>query len=628
MKSFYILFFSLILSGNYIFAQTVTITVDPTQNQHTISPWIYGKNNSLSDNPAKPLTASDWALINDAGVRMFRDNGGNNSTKYNWRKKLSSHPDWYNNVYSHDWDYTASTLFSNTQNTQILMAFQLLGYAASNTNNNFDDYDYTQANGPINTSQNWAGGGGPVAYGGNGGSGDPSLYLETWPADSTVGILDQWTSLGLDANRYVYWNMDNEPGIWEYTHDDVAGSPNNPTAEDYIQKYVAVAKAVKSKNSNLKLLGPVSPNEWQWYTWNNSKVSYNGSSYCWMEYFIMRIAEEQQATGIKLLDVLDVHFYPGTQGDPTGTLQLHRVWFDQTYNYPGANGVKVSGSLSWDNTITKEYFFERCNQWLTQYMGPDHGVRFSVSEYGSIDNSDPNVVACWYASTLGTFAQNPVEVFTPWNWYIGQWEILHLFSNYFGKASVQASSSLDSLVSGYASLTGKGDSLIVVVVNRNQTSSNTVTLDLQNFTPSSSVVNGYQLASLPSSETFVSKTNNALTSKTFSVSSNSISMTVPSLSVTLIQIPTSRPVAITGVVASQDQSIRVFPNPAREFIQIESSGYSDELQIRVEDASGRVYQSENIPKGQALNVQNLTPGMYFLKIRENDRVSIQKIIKQ
>lgn len=56
------------------------------------------------------MTALTWQRYRDAGITMFRESGGNNSTKYNWRKKLTSHPDWYNNVYAHDWDYAARSL--------------------------------------------------------------------------------------------------------------------------------------------------------------------------------------------------------------------------------------------------------------------------------------------------------------------------------------------------------------------------------------------------------------------------------------------------------------------------------------------------------------------------------------
>jgi hypothetical protein len=75
---------------NSLFAQNVTVTVNAAKDKKPISPYLYGRNNTF-DKPA--------SFYNDAGLRFVRMNGGNNATKYNWRKKISSHPDWYNNVY-------------------------------------------------------------------------------------------------------------------------------------------------------------------------------------------------------------------------------------------------------------------------------------------------------------------------------------------------------------------------------------------------------------------------------------------------------------------------------------------------------------------------------------------------
>ena len=46
--------------------------------------------------------------------------------------------------------------------------------------------------------------------------------------------------------------MDNEPSIWNSTHDDVA--LDSETAEEYIQKYFKVAKAARAKYPEIKLV--------------------------------------------------------------------------------------------------------------------------------------------------------------------------------------------------------------------------------------------------------------------------------------------------------------------------------------------------------------------------------------
>ena len=69
----------------------------------------------------------------DAGIHFLRANNGNNSTRYNWRHKMTVHPDWFNNVYAHDWDITAKKVLDKMPGVDAMYAFQLTGYAASST---------------------------------------------------------------------------------------------------------------------------------------------------------------------------------------------------------------------------------------------------------------------------------------------------------------------------------------------------------------------------------------------------------------------------------------------------------------------------------------------------------------
>ena len=252
--------------------------------------------------------------------------------------------------------------------------------------------------------------------------------------------------------------MDNEPECWNSTHDDVM--PEAIPAEEYIKRYVAVATKARALFPDIKIVGPVFTNEWFWYNWQNGTVPDRqnpNKKYSWVEYFIKRIAEEQKRTGVRLLDVLDFHLYPSVNQNIRRevTLQLHRMFYDTTYDYPGANGCKVVNG-GWDNNITKEYIFKRSNDWLDKYMGAGHGVTMGMSEMGSLYD-EPNVIAVCYASLLGTFAENNVELFTPWDWYKGQWEVLHLFTRYTGSIAVSSTSSQNNLASAYSSLNAGKD---------------------------------------------------------------------------------------------------------------------------------------------------------------------------
>ena len=534
----------------------VEIIVDASQGRNPISPYIYGKNNSLSDNPSNPISANTWEMYRQVGLKMFRENGGNNATKYNWRRKLSSHPDWYNNVYAHDWDYEAQSLQNNMPGARGMWAFQLIGYAAKNNLNNFNDWAYNGSQWWEGVTNNWAGCGGPDA-----GDGDPDLYLMAWPADSTVGILDKWfnvSGLGLDEDMFQYWNMDNESEIWFGTHDDIM--PVQISAEEYMQRYFEVAKKARVKFPGIKLVGPVPCNEWFWYNWSDGKVSYNGSSYPWLEYFILRVGEEQLSSGTRLLDVLDVHFYPSIS-NADDIVQFHRIWFDEDYNYPGANGVKVTDPNGWNNNITNEYIFGRCNAWLEEYIGPDHGVTFSVSETG-LNTNNPDVVAIWYASNLGVFADNGVEFFTPWEWENEMWEVLHLFSRYAKNTRVSSFSDTEELVSVYSSINTTLDSLTVILINRSLSESNDVNVNLANFSIQNGEYESLMLNDLTGDMTFISHTNNALTQGTVVVTENTFNISLPALSITAILLNgEGNPSALDKTPDNYIFEINNYPNP-------------------------------------------------------------------
>src|SRR5450759_3671171 len=159
IKLFSVLFL-LFLSGTIsAFAQDVVVTVNATDGKKAVSPYIYGRNGSFSNSFGTTASAADIALVKDAGVNLTRENGGNNATKYNWRKKISSHPDWYNNVYDHDWDAMSKNIVANVPDMQVMWAFQLIGKVASNKNNNFNDWGYNQSQSWSGCAQNLAGGG-------------------------------------------------------------------------------------------------------------------------------------------------------------------------------------------------------------------------------------------------------------------------------------------------------------------------------------------------------------------------------------------------------------------------------------------------------------------------------------
>ena len=543
----------------------IDITVDANAGIKKISPYLYGRNiDKISDGDAE-VPEEESAFINqmlDAGIHMLRANNGNNATRYNWRHKMTVHPDWYNNVYSHNWAITAQKVLDKMPGVDAMYAFQLTGYAASSTDYNFPDWNWKQEHGTYATQTFDLAGGGEVSEDGKTliKAGDPSLYNMEWPADSTVAIIPHWKDeLKFDMSRFKYWSMDNEMEIWRGTHSDL----DLPVTGDFlVERYIDVAKKARAQWKDIKLTGPVAANEWQWC----SVSSYNKEdrpkgedrNYCWLEYFIMKVAEEQKKSDVRLLDVFDIHWYP-SEKDYESRMNWHRVLFDTTYNYPGANGIKMVGG-NWDNKITKEYIFVRINQWLEKYFGKDHGITFGITETSILDN-DPMVTALTYASFLGTMQDNGVEIFTPWTWGDGMYETVHLFSRYGHPNRVQSTSSNDTLVSAYSSISNKGDSLTVIFVNRAEKDAQDVNLNLANFA-SDGKVKTLTLQNLKG-ETFVSHTSNALkenavganaqggTTTATGYSINRFKMTLPAKSITAVLLTTTTPKQIDAIAPTR-----------------------------------------------------------------------------
>ena len=347
--------------------------------------------------------------------------------------------------------------------------------------------------------------------------------------------------------------------IWRGTHSDL----DLPVTGDFlVERYIDVAKKARAAWGDIKLTGPVVANEWFWC----SVSSYNKQDrpkgpdrdYCWLEYFIMKVAEAQKSSGTRLLDVFDIHWYP-SEKDYESRVNWHRVLFDTTYNYPGANGIKMVNG-GWDNDNQKEYIFKRINDWLEKYFGKDHGITLGITET-DLNDSDPMVTALIYASFLGTMQDNGVEIFTPWTWGDGMYETVHLFSRYGHPNRVQSTSSNDSLVSAYSSISNKGDSLTVIFVNRAEKDAQEINLDLANFA-SDGTGKTLTLQNLQG-ETFVSHTSNALkenaveanaqggTTTATGYSINKFKMTLPAKSITAVLLTTTTPKQIDAIAPTR-----------------------------------------------------------------------------
>ncbi len=107
--------------------------------------------------------------------------------------------------------------------------------------------------------------------------------------------------------------LDNEPALWNSSHRDV--HPNPLTYDELWQKSRDTAAAIKAQDLNAQVLGPVS---WGWCEYFYSAAdgcapgpdmqAHGGLALT--EWYLKQVADYRTATGVRLVDQLDIHYYP------------------------------------------------------------------------------------------------------------------------------------------------------------------------------------------------------------------------------------------------------------------------------------------------------------------------------
>ncbi len=131
------------------------------------------------------------------------------------------------------------------------------------------------------------------------------------------------------GKKLVYeYILDNEPALWDSTHRDV--HPEPLTYDELLERTIAYGTAVRKADPDAIIAGPA---EWGWpgyfFSAKDAKAGFtmkpdrraHGDQPI-LAWYLKKLAEHEKKTGVRILDVLDVHLYPqaeGVQGpDPEG----------------------------------------------------------------------------------------------------------------------------------------------------------------------------------------------------------------------------------------------------------------------------------------------------------------------
>ena len=278
---------------------------------------------------------------------------------------------------------------------------------------------------------------------------------------NTPGFQAQWVqhlvqSFGRARQGGVrFYQLDNEPLGWGNTHRDV--QPNGAPYSTIVSLGQQYAAAVKQQDPGAAILGP---SDFTLGGWIGTPSAQNGLFAG--QYYLQQMAANAQASGRRVLDYFDEHYYFNFS-DAASQLASTRTLWDPSYD---------------GGTWVEQYVFDgpmqlipRFKQWIGQYYP---GTKLAFSEY-SIDSGQKLVTdALAEADVLGIFGWQQVDLAAMWNPPQPTDPIAFsflLYRNYdgrghgFGDVSVSAVSADQSVVSAYAAQRGD-HALTLVLINK------------------------------------------------------------------------------------------------------------------------------------------------------------------
>jgi glycosyl hydrolase family 44 len=270
--------------------------------------------------------------------------------------------------------------------------------------------------------------------------------------------------------------LDNEPDLWHATHRDV--HPDPVGYDELLDRTLRYGAAIRESDPDALIAGPAS---WGWTGYfYSAKDSVTGvrehadrrahGDVPLLAWYLRSLAEHEKRTGVRLLDVLDVHFYPQADGvygkggrtDPeTAALRLRstRALWDVTYR-----------DESWiDKTV---YLVPRLKELVSQNY-PDRGISIGEWSFGAEDHMSG---ALAIAESLGRFGQFGVT--SAFYWFgippeTPAFQAFRAFRNFDGKGGRFLDLSIPTQgppgVSLFASRDTSGSHIVAVALNLDPT---------------------------------------------------------------------------------------------------------------------------------------------------------------
>ncbi|HMK31492.1 MAG TPA: glycoside hydrolase family 44 protein, partial [Terriglobales bacterium] len=509
----------------------VTVTVDPSKSQ-AISPWIYGLNFYSGVTGAPPHLTLDRA-------------GGNRWTAYNWETNASNAGSDY--LYENDNYLTSSTTAAEAVRSVIagdhglgmasVMTIQLQGLVSGDESGPVSvtsPPDLTRFKQVIDKKSTIT----PAGFSTSPDPSDAYVYMDEflWTLDQKLpGIF------GASPALPTFVSFDNEPELWNSTHLEVQG--HNPISSDnYIAKTITLAKALKDQFPNVVIFGPVHYGFEGIYNWQGELAATPDGANWFPDKYLPAIKSASTSYGRPLVDVYDFHWYSEATDGTTRVTNLTSASLTDAQ----VQAIVQSPRSLWDPTfkenswITNDVLGEpiRMLPRLQAKIGAEFpGTKIAITEYeNGGDNHIAGTIA--QADNLGIFGSQGVYAATLWPlgnipYILAGFRAYRSFDGAgasFGDTSLQATSSNVQNVAVYASAdSGAPGRLVFVAINR-ATSAQVTAITGVALSGTASV---YQMTA--ASAQGQSPIHPLLVQQT-AVSGSSMTITLPALSVTTIEV--------------------------------------------------------------------------------------------
>ncbi len=452
---------------------SVNFSIDTTQERASISPYIYGTNYSLG------------AAENTTARRI----GGNRLTGYNWENNFShAGQDWYHFndnylVQNLPWDQQQipGICISEFQDECLaageypLVTLQMAGYVSA-------DGDYEVLEEETAPSDRWK----EVVYA------KPTAFCSP-PNEPNIDddyvYIDEFVNFLVDRygdacspSGIKAYSLDNEPALWSETHPRI--HHDKVLCVELIDKSVALSSAVKDVDPNCSIFGPTL---YGFAAYNDlqgaADFSSVGTGYEWfIDYYLDEMELQAVSAGRRLLDVLDLHWYPEARDDPN--LSSGNRILDTLASYPRENAearMQAPRTL-WDPDYSEyswiQYYFSDFLPLLPKIQNsidtyyPGTKLAFTEFTYGAPEHFSGGIAM---TDALGIFGKYGLFMTNYWgdlDDYVSA--AYKIYRNYdgnnstFGDTKVLSTTTDKVNSSIYASIFGNNDTqLHIIVINKN-----------------------------------------------------------------------------------------------------------------------------------------------------------------